>query len=348
MSAAEVRELVNNAFRRRPQAVTVDPLAALGAFVVTLEQVQKMQATRLIWREKIAFGHAAVWSAPANGGKTALAKFAASELANAFTVLFFQEDASAGDLPAMYQHASEHGYTLLNSTLAGSSPEGQISALRGMVRDGVDLSGVVMFFDTLKKYADLMSKGGSRAFFQLMRTLTQRGATVVLLGHTNKHKGTDGKLIFEGVGDVRNDVDEMLYIESTERDPTGIVTLTMRPDKVRCAIREGTFTLDTKTMEVRALDYVVDVAAIQAAQRHQAEDASLIECFTNALAKGGMKHTELIDAVLNTSDAPRRRVQEVFDRYCSITPGDSRARWIETRMRLNNTRHIALKTESMQ
>ena len=32
------------------------------------------------------------------------------------------------------------------------------------------------------------------------------GATIVLLGHTNKHVGLDGKLIFEGVADVRNDV----------------------------------------------------------------------------------------------------------------------------------------------
>lgn len=320
-----------------------DPLGALSQWLVTEEQVQTMKETRLIWRDLIASSHLSVWSAPGNGGKTSLAKFAASELARDFTVLFFQEDASAGDLPALFEHAKTYGYRMLNSTLAGSSPEDQISALRNLARDGAELGGFVMFFDTLKKYVDLMSKGGSRGFFQLMRGLTQRGATVVLLGHTNKHKGVDGKLIFEGVGDVRNDVDELIYIEATDKDPNGVVTLTMRPDKVRCAIREATFTLDTRTMEVRALDHVVDVSSILAATRQQQEDAQLIACFREALRRGGMKHTDLIDGVIKASGATRRRVQDVFDRYCSEQPSDGHALWIETRMRVNNTRHIALK-----
>jgi hypothetical protein len=326
-----------------PVIAPADPLDALGQWMVTDEQVQAMEATRMIWRDIIASSHLSVWSAPGNGGKTSIAKFAAGELAAAFTVLFFQEDASAGDLPALYEHAKQHGYRMLNSTLAGSSPQDQITALRALSRDGAELGGVVMFFDTLKKYVDLMSKGGSRGFFQLMRALTQRGATVVLLGHTNKHKGTDGKLIFEGVGDVRNDVDEMLYIDATEKDAAGVVTLTMRPDKVRCAIREATFTLDTSTMTVRALDHVVDVSSMLAAKRLREEDAPVIDSFTLALARGGMKHTDLIDAVIAHTAATRKRVQAVFDRYCAEDPSDPQAIWIETRMRVNNTRYISLK-----
>lgn len=325
--------------RERPPS----PLAALDKWLVTAEQVDAMKQTQMIWRDLIASSHLSVWSAPGNGGKTSLAKFAAGELAPNFTVLFFQEDASAGDLPALFEHAREHGYRMLNSTLAGSSPQDQITALRDLARDGSDLEGFVMIFDTLKKYVDLMSKGGSRGFFQLMRALTQRGATVVLLGHTNKHKGLDGKMIFEGVGDVRNDVDELLYIDATEKDPAGVVTLTMRPDKVRCAIREATFELDTRTMQVRALDRVINVASILAAKRQQEDDKALIDIFVGELAGGGMKHTELIDRVVKASDSPRKRVQAVFDRYCSQDLNDSGALWIETRMRLNNSRHISLK-----
>lgn len=320
-----------------------DPLAALGRFFVTDEQVQAMQRTRMIWRDIIAMSHIGVWSAPGNGGKTSLATFAAGELADEFEVLFFQEDASAGDLPALHQHATRHGYRLLNSTLAGASPEEQIKVLRGLTQGCADLAGYVMFFDTLKKYTDLMSKGGTRAFFQLMRALTQRGATVVLLGHTNKHKGVDGKLIFEGVGDVRNDVDELLYIDATEKDPDGVVTLTIRPDKTRCKVREATFTLDTKTMRVRALDQVVNVAAIVDRQRRQEADAPLIEQIRQALSKGGSNYTDLLDRVAKASDKSRRVVRDVLDRYCSEDLDNPDALWIETRMRLNNTRHIALK-----
>lgn len=325
----------------RPRA---DPLQALAHWFVTDEQVEKMQATRLIWRRIVALSHLSVWAAPGNGGKTTLAKTAADELAAAgYTVLFFQEDASAGDLPALHEHAREHGYKLLNSTLAGSLPEDQIHVLRGLARDGADLAQFVMFFDTLKKYADLMSKGGSRDFFQLMRALTQRGATVILLGHTNKHRGVDGKLIFEGVGDVRNDVDEMFYIDATDKDAQGLVTLTIRPDKMRCAVAEATFELDTRTMQVRALPEVVDVAAIREAQQRRQADAALIEVIRTVLAGGGMNYTELLERAVRAAEKPRSRVRDVLDRYCSEDKDAPGALWTETRMRVNNTRYIALR-----
>jgi hypothetical protein len=196
---------------------------------------------------------------------------------------------------------------------------------------------------SLKKFADLMSKGGSRSFFQLMRSLTQRGATVVLLGHTNKHKGPDGKLIFEGVGDVRNDVDELIYIEATDKDPLGLVTLTMRPDKVRCAVQERSFQLDTKTMHVRALDAVVDVHSMLVATRQREEDAAVIAEVRSALAGSGMNFTALIERVMQASGKPRKAVVAVVERYLSDDPIDERALWIETRLRFNNTRYIALK-----
>lgn len=318
------------------------PLEMLKRWVVTDEQVDAMTKTQMIWRDIVASTHLGVWCAPANGGKTTLAKFAAGELAPKFTVLFFQEDASAGDLPALFEHAKHHGYQMLNSTLSGSVPEDQLDTLRDLIKSEADLTAFVMIFDTLKKYTDLMSKGGTRAFFLLMRSLTQRGATVILLGHTNKHKGVDGKLIFEGVGDVRNDVDELIYIEATEKDANGVVTLTMRPDKVRCVVKETTFTLDTTTMQVRALDRVVDVAVLREVERRRAEDAPLIAEFRAALMPGGMNHTELMLKVRKTSGATKARAHDVFERYCSESVDDPSALWIETRFRVNNIRHISL------
>lgn len=326
-----------------PAAPPGDPLAALGRWLVTDEQVQTMQQTRIIFRGLIGMSHLAVWSAPANAGKTQIAKYAAGELARDFSVLFFQEDASAGDLPALHEHAKAHGYSLLNSTLAGSTPDEQIKVLRGMARDGVDLSNYIFFFDTLKKYVDLMSKGGTRGFFQLMRALTQRGATVILLGHTNKHKGPDGKLIFEGVGDVRNDVDELIYLESTPKTDDGTVTMTMKPDKVRCAIKEASFVLDTNTMTVRPADRVVDVGAVLAAQRQRQADEPLIASICAALAAGGMAFEALRRAVMAETGEGRNRVGQVIEAYCGDEASDASALWLETRMRANNTRYISLK-----
>lgn len=330
------------------QQAPEDPLAALSRFLVTEDQVQDMKATRLIWRNMIAETHLAAWCAPAGAGKTSVALLAAAELAPTFKVLYFQEDAPAGDLPALHEHATEHGYHLLNSTLANGSPNDQVDVLDSLVRAGVSLQGYVLFLDTLKKYTDLMSKGGARDFLQLMRALTQRGATIVLLGHTNKHRGPDGKLIFEGVGDVRNDVDELLYFEATEKDPRGTVTVTVTPDKVRCAIEKASFEIDTFTRSVRPMDSIVDVAALVAAERRQREDAELIQAVTQELRAGGLNYTELLTRVIRATGKSKTQVREVIERYCTEDPADESGLWVETRMRLNNVRHISLPPRGIQ
>jgi hypothetical protein len=319
-------------------------LRKLAAFIVTEDKVKDMQDTRMIWRDLIALSHLSVWAAPGNGGKTTIARFAAAELAAAgFDVMFFQEDASAGDLPALAEHAAKHGYKLLNSTLANRTPADQIVLLRALVHEKTDLSGHVMFFDTLKKYLDLMNKAGARDFFALLRGLTICGATVILLGHTNKNRGQDGKLIFEGVGDVRNDVDELIYIESSDKDGMGIVTMTMRPDKVRCVVKETTFRLDTRTMEVKPLPHVVDVEALRRHAEQMREDAEAIQAVTHVLRVGGMPKFKLIEEVAAQSGIGVRTVRNVVNRYCGSEKEDRRALWIETYFRANNTRYVSLK-----
>jgi hypothetical protein len=316
----------------------------LRAFIVTEDKVKGMTETRMIWRNLIASGHVSVWAAPGNGGKTTIAKLAASELAAAgYEVLFFQEDAGSGDLPALFEHAKANGYQLLNSILTGSHPEDQVNLLREMVAEGTDLSGTVMFFDTLKKYLDLMSKSGARWFFALMRALTLRGATIVLLGHTNKNRGLDGKLQFEGVGDVRNDVDELLYIESAGRDGAGLVVMTIKPDKVRCIVNEATFQLDTSTMVVRAMPDVVDVLAMMRRREQLKEDAELIGVVRSVLAGGGMSKTALVERVVAEAGVGKRPAAAVVNRYVGTTPDDPNALWLETYYRTNNVHYISLK-----
>jgi len=140
----------------------------------------------------------------------------------------------------------------------------------------------VLIFDTLKKYLDLMSKGGAREFFNLLRALTIRGATILLLGHTNKNVGPDGRLVFEGVGDVRNDVDELFYLESAKAHD-GTLTITVAPDKSRCAVHKRTFQLNPFTRAVTVLDRVVDIAEQQRQAEQRAKDAPVIEAIRVAL-----------------------------------------------------------------
>jgi hypothetical protein len=324
---------------------TDDPLAVLEAFVITDEQVEKMQATRMICRGLIAHQHLIGLLGPAGSGKTAIAtSVLAADLARSFRVWFFQEDASAGDLPRLHEHATKHGYRVLSSVLSGKTTQDQLNELDRIARADVDLSESVFIFDTLKKFCDLMSKGGTRAFLTQMRALTLRGATVVLLGHTNKHRGPDGKLVFEGVGDVRNDVDDLFYIEAGEKGPDGCTTVTISPDKARCQAREVSFRLDTSSMEATELPRVVNVAAELAERQQRERDADLIDAITSALRlTGGMAYSELIDRVRADTGRGKNAVAQVVLRYLSDEVNDDRALWFETRLRVNNMRRVSLR-----
>ena len=43
------------------------------------------------------------------------------------------------------------------------------------------------------------------------------GGTIILLGHCNKHRSLDGRLIYEGVGDLKADVDNMFGSPSNDK-----------------------------------------------------------------------------------------------------------------------------------
>jgi hypothetical protein len=322
-------------------------LDRLAEFLVTEEKVQAMTDTKMIWRNLIALSHICIWAAPGNGGKTTLARLAAAECAaKGYRVYYFQEDASAGDLPLLFEHAKKHGYELLNSTLANAGPEDQILLLQALVDEGTDLSNTVMFFDTLKKYNDLMSKGDSRKFFQLLRSLTINGCTIVALGHTNKNKDSDGQLVFEGVGDVRNDVDELYYIDSVKDPLKGIVTLTFRIDKTRCKAVPSTFELELATLVIRALPKVVDVKEIQHRKEQLVKDADAIQAIKQCLLIKEMKKTELINLVVNESGLGRRHIVQVVDRYSSQGSEEADVLWVETYVSQNNARVLSLPQRS--
>ncbi len=55
----------------------------------------------------------------------------------------------------------------------------------------------------------------------------------MLLAHANKHRDAEGDLIYEGTGDLRADVDELIYLEKQYDEVAGISTISTYPDKVR-------------------------------------------------------------------------------------------------------------------
>jgi len=320
---------------------TVNPLEQfVRRFQITDDMVSQMEQAEIIWNDVLVSGHVQVWASKPNGGKTTIAMLAASELASKYDVYFLQEDAGAGDLPALKAHANLHGYSLLNSMLASSTTEAMLEQLKGL--RNVDLSNHVFIFDTLKKFADVMSKRGAPEFFKLMRGLSTLGATVVLLGHTNKHLAVDGKPVFEGVGDVRSDVDELFYLLRTDSQNDECL-VQFEAEKCRAAVGKPTFKINTQTRAVWRTDVDIDVAALARIQEQRRKDADIIEAVNQRLRSGTGTEaiTSLARAVSEAVGCGINKAQKVIKRHSS--PNDVNAIWLASRLFAHNEIRISLK-----
>ena len=89
-----------------------------------------------------------------------------------------------------------------------------------------DLSDTTFVIDTLKKITNVINKQSASTALKMLRALTGRGATVILLGHCNKYKDEHKYPVYEGTGDVRSDVDELALLHGMTRD-YGVVTTSL-------------------------------------------------------------------------------------------------------------------------
>ena len=315
-------------------------------FEVTDDMVLNMQAAEIIWGDILVSGHIQVWASKPNVGKTTIAMLAASELSSKYKIYFLQEDAGAGDLPALKQHANDHKYTLINSSLSSSNTENILKALKDLCVE--DLSECIFIFDTLKKFAEVMNKRRAKEFFKLTRLLTTSGATVILLGHTNKHPNTNGKQVFEGVGDILSDVDEFYYLEKTETGSDEDFFVKFQPEKVRAAVGTPTFKINSKTRAVNRVNIEIDALAAHKLVENRKKDAPIIEAINQQLTSlgGSSAVTALAKNVSASSEFGVSKVRATIRRFSSPNKSDESALWVSSNIRANNELRISMKNHS--
>lgn len=313
----------------------------LACFKVTIEAVRNMEGQIFIWRMCLTKGYVHVWCAPSNGGKSTIARLAAAEMARAgMTVYYCQEDANKDELGFLHEHAEENGYALLNSVLAKRSCEEMIESLEDLVRAGDDLSDVVIFIDTLKKFLDVMSKGGSRRFFKLTRSLSILGATIVLLGHTNKHPDKNGNVVFEGVGDIRNDVDELHYVVSAPSPDGKTILFTISPDKRRSLAQPISFVYTIETRDLEPANGSASALDELEIRRYRVKDAGIIAAIQHELSAGEKLISHLADSVAASMGIQEKLVRSVITRWLPTGIIPASPLWYERRVAKHNARYI--------
>jgi len=261
--------------------------------VLSESHVAGMHDAKFIVPNLIVQSHLVAIAAPANSGKTALLIHFSAEIAQAGYKLYYVNcDASPSDLKRHFAHAKQNKYQLIApDAIQGKSPNDVILKFRDYQQGLDDLSNIVIILDTLKKFVDVIEKRAARELYSLLRALTVRGCTVVLLGHTNKHPGRDGQLIFEGTGDLRNDVDELFYLDAEKDESKSLLRLTTRPDKVRADIKPRSFVIHLPDRTVEELDKPLRIL--------RGPEAEILDLATEGIWQGNTSQKDLVAYILD-------------------------------------------------
>jgi len=283
-------------------------------FIMTKEEIDQIADPDWVVLNMFIQSHLVAISAEANAGKTTIVFHLAGEMAaNGFEVLYINADIAGGDAKGMWQQAQEKGVNLLLPDFKGKNMMQVRAHLENMAsKENADYSDIVLIVDTLKKFVDLMSKGGVKMAFNLFRKLNAKGMTVITLGHVNKHKIGD-KPIFEGVGDIRNDVDELIYFLPVKNDD-GSITVSIDVDKGRGNFEPTTFTI-LSDRSVRREKQFIDTANILAKKAQYKKDIVFIDSINAALDDGCKNQKEIIDFCSKKGGVGKNSVLNVLQRY---------------------------------
>jgi hypothetical protein len=281
--------------------------------MMTDEEANKISSPEWAYKNLIIKGHLIAIPAEPNGGKTTIFLHVSAELVKCgYKVFYINADVSGTDAKLMHEQAKDASIHLLVPDFKSSSMKKIVEDLEKFNSDEADFSGAVFIFDTLKKMTDVIQKKQAKELYTLLRSMTAKGATIVLLAHTNKYKNTDGTPIFEGTGDLRSDVDELIYL-IPEKHADGSMTVSTSPDKVRGAFVPISFEISANRMVKQLGDYV-DTAQLNKDKEQFEKDASVIEVITEALLAGKPTQTDILKHCKEYSIG-RRSCDPILKRY---------------------------------
>lgn len=317
------------------RAEVLDPFGWMEEFTLTDAEIDDLTDPVWIVPDLVIQGHLLIIVAEPNGGKTTIfAQLAGEMVKNGYRVLYVNADIAGSNAAEFVDRAKTGGWAaLLPDMKAGRSMADVVARLEAMNADGADVSGVVLILDTLKKCVDVIAKAQARKFLHLLRSLSTKGMTIIALAHTNKYKGIDGKPVFEGVGDLRSDADELIYLHPVKNDD-GTMTVSTEPDKVRGDFQPITFTIAKDRTVTRAAQYIDTATEREREQRYRDDEVS-IAFILDALAAGVHKQTEIIIRCKDEAQMGKRTALRVLRDYG--TPNAGRwQRWESQRGFENN------------
>jgi len=290
-----------------------NPLQWTRQFTLSDEEVSMISDPDFIYPNMIIKSHLGVIIGEPGAGKTTILMHIAGNISTYYDVYYVNADISGIDAKTMQAQAIEKEFTLLLPDMkAGLSMNDVVQNLIQMNEEQADYSRYVFIFDTLKKMTDVINKSKAKELYRILRGLTAKGMTIVLLGHTNKYNDSDGNPIYEGTGDLRSDCDELIYL-IPQMNPDGSMVVSTKPDKVRGTFEPITFNISPDRTVSQADEYT-DTAVIAEKEKQLRDDETVIQAITESIETGQCKQTEIIQ-FCKQFDIGRRVVERVLREY---------------------------------
>ena len=176
-----------------------------------------------------------------------------------------------------------------------------------------EAANVVIVLDTLKKFTDLMDKRVASQFGNIARGFVAAGGTLITLAHTNKHKDSQGKSIYSGTSDIRDDGDCFYIIDKIGVDKgfgTERYTVEFTNDKNRGDVA-GTvgFSFEKRVGETYA-DLLGSVKRLSSGEIERSKVAKEVQAELDDDADLIAAVADCLGAGINTKSAIVKKVRE--------------------------------------
>jgi hypothetical protein len=319
-SASEIKQQDNSS--NEPQTSTIFDWTK--DFILSEDEANSIASPEWIIPNLIISGHIILIPAEPNGGKTTIMFYLAGVMAEqGYEVFYVNVDISGGDAKPLVDIAKNLNFGLMLPDMkTGLSIDHVIHKLVELSKSNKRFDDTVFIFDTVKKMVNVMSKDAAKRFFQLMRTLSAKGMTVILLGHTNKHPDNEGKPIYEGTGDMRADVDELIYLVPQRNDDKSMIVTTV-PDKQRGSFKPISFNI-AADRTVTILGDAIDTIAANKEANVVIKDEPIINAIRAAIDAGNTSQQVIVDYCSQHHKLGERSVKSILCKYAQECDGSSK------------------------
>jgi hypothetical protein len=258
---------------------------------------EKMLEDKFILGRLAILGQITQFYAPPNAGKTLLTIWLLRQAIeagdiNAEDVFYINADDNYKGLVEKIAIAEALGFHMLAPSHNGFDPDKFSDYLKRMV-DEDTARGKIAILDTSKKFIDVMSKDKQSEFGKRLRQFALHGGSVIMLGHTNKHRGADGKLIPGGTTDLVDDADCVYILDYNKKPSTGENTVVFENIKSRGDVDQ---TASYIYERANGRGYSGLLASVRPATADETNDARRATAIETLL----QKNHELIHAILET------------------------------------------------